>query len=281
MPANNRLPGRLTLVISSLEAGGAERSLALLANRWADQGRRVAILTFDDGSRRPFYALRPAIERRPLALTSRSASAPAALIRNAVRVRQLRRALHETRPEAIISFMDRVNILTLLAARSLEAPVVASEFVDPTLYRLGWCWETARRRTYPLADAIVVQTASIARRFPAALASKIEVIASPVAPPPEAAASAAPSNTILGMGRLVRQKGFDLLLEAFSRLAPRRPEWRLEIVGGTGGLALLFGSMPSEAASEVPGTGEGTATPPIDTCDAGEKSDDTTHGGAA
>ena len=52
-------------------------------------------------------------------------------------------------------------------------------------------------------------------------------------------------------------------------------------LGGTGGLALLFGSMPSDAASEVPGTGEGTATPPIDTCDAGEKSDDTTHGGAA
>jgi len=33
------------------------------------------------------------------------------------------------------------------------------------------------------------------------------------------------------MGRLVPQKGFDLLLEAFSRIADRYPEWSVKVLG--------------------------------------------------
>jgi glycosyltransferase involved in cell wall biosynthesis len=39
------------------------------------------------------------------------------------------------------------------------------------------------------------------------------------------------ARTIVAMGRLVPQKGFDLLLDAFSRIAARHPDWSLKILG--------------------------------------------------
>jgi GalNAc-alpha-(1->4)-GalNAc-alpha-(1->3)-diNAcBac-PP-undecaprenol alpha-1,4-N-acetyl-D-galactosaminyltransferase len=38
-------------------------------------------------------------------------------------------------------------------------------------------------------------------------------------------------HLIVGMGRLVEQKGFDLLVEAFSRVAARHSNWSLKILG--------------------------------------------------
>ena len=59
---------RITLVIASLGAGGAERTMSLIANHWAQQGRNITLLTLSSKDS-DFYTLDSRVQRVALGLT--------------------------------------------------------------------------------------------------------------------------------------------------------------------------------------------------------------------
>jgi glycosyltransferase involved in cell wall biosynthesis len=227
---------RLTLAVPSLALGGAERVVAKMANHWADRGEAVTVITLS-GEAGDTYALDPRVTRIALNAMRDSRGPVQAIIHNVHRVRLLRRAIADSAPETVISFTDRMNVLTLLACRPLGVDTVVSERIDPSRYEIGRAWSWLRRRVYPSARALVVQTERVRRQLVDVMCGRpIYVIPNAVEPRQPAAAmlrTAEPARIrwIVAMGRLAPQKGFDLLIDAFSRVAGRHPQWSLQILG--------------------------------------------------
>ncbi|HZD93122.1 MAG TPA: glycosyltransferase, partial [Candidatus Sulfotelmatobacter sp.] len=151
---------RLTLVIPSLQRGGAERVMSLLAGLWAEAGHRVTLVTLNrEGP--PAYFLHPSVRLRNLGLPPEPAgNFIQAGFRQLTRIRVLRMAIRESKPDVVLSFLERTNVLTLIATRAMHIPVVVSERADPSLHDIGRLWRFLRWATYPMATRLVCQTIS-------------------------------------------------------------------------------------------------------------------------
>lgn len=208
--------------------------VAHLSRAWAEMGRRVTILTMDDGKRPAIYALHPDVAHIPLDLQQASGNPLAAVLHNLRRLVRLRQAIRATRADLLVSFLDSQNIKCLLATRALpRLPIIISERTDPHGRSIGMVWEGLRRLTYPWADCLVTQTRHAMDFFPARVRARGRVIPNPVVRPSVLDPAPQPRDRrrILSLGRLQKVKGHDQLIDAFALVAARFPDWDLHIHG--------------------------------------------------
>jgi glycosyltransferase involved in cell wall biosynthesis len=211
--------------------------MAHLARCWADRGDDVSLITLDSVANDSF-PLNDQITRIGLGLVRPSRGPWNAIANSRKRIRALREVLRQRSPQTIVSFIDRMNVLTLLAARPLDDPVIVSERVDPRHHDPGRAWRWLRRKTYPGCAAQLVLTHSV-REWCRQLAPRqpVHVVPNPARrPEPGSAGTDSPwafddRKVLLGIGRLHPQKGFDRLLPIFARLVALHPEWRLVLLG--------------------------------------------------
>ena len=220
---------RLALVISSLSAGGAERVLTSMANYWCTTGKDVVLITFSVGTEDDFYPIDARIRRVCLGFRRDTRGWADKLKFNVSRLAALRRALDEIRPDAVVSFMDSTNVLTVLSSIGRKHATILSVRNNPKFRRLPLMWRVGRRLTYRFATAVVAQTEGAAEWIRVETGARVSVIANPVRV--VALPGLAREQIILAMGRLIPEKGHDLLIDAFSRIANKFPDWRLIILG--------------------------------------------------
>jgi GalNAc-alpha-(1->4)-GalNAc-alpha-(1->3)-diNAcBac-PP-undecaprenol alpha-1,4-N-acetyl-D-galactosaminyltransferase len=225
---------RIALVISSLSSGGAERVMSTMANYWAQKGWHIELLTLDNGIEMPFYDLHPLVRHKTLGIAGASSNMITALVANVRRILVLRRAIVKTKPDVVISFIDKTNVLTLVTLVGFHPPIIISERVDPHIYPIGRIWGGLRRHLYPRAARLVVQSERALCYFPSGIKRLSRIIPNPVLPPsyPKSQEpNRGRANLIIAMGRLSQQKGFDLLVKAFASVSTAHPDWKLEIWG--------------------------------------------------
>ncbi|MBD2773231.1 glycosyltransferase family 4 protein [Iningainema tapete] len=223
---------RLTLVIPSMTSGGAERSMSIMANYWAAKGRKITLLTLDDGSESPFYNLEPSIKHIPLGIAANSANILIAIQNNWQRIQVLRSAIIKSQPDTVISSLPSTNVLTLLATRGLNIPVVVNEQNYPLLDNTG-IWRKICQLIYPQANRVVFITERALNCFPPKIKSISTVIPNPavIVSNENSSVKLLDKPSLISIGRLTSQKGFDILLKAFAKLEKAHPQWTLTILG--------------------------------------------------
>lgn len=239
----------LFLVTHKMTGGGCERVIAQLLNRWTAEGMDCTLIT--ECKVPSFYPLDGRI--RFISLLN-SPAMGATDIPGAYR--KLRKLVKRERPDVVLAMPEKVNVWTVLFLLGLRTPVVVSERNDPRRHPESRLKRLLRRILYPFAQGFIFQTEDAANYFSPAIRKRGVVLPNPL----ETSRLPAPrfqgrSKTVIGAGRLNRQKNFPLLLAAFRKFYQTHPDWTLVLYGEgeeRGSLLALAEGLP-EGAVALPG----------------------------
>lgn len=219
------------LVVPTLGGGGAERVILRVARHMHERGNRVTIVVFRGGG-----AYEPLVPEG-IRLITLGGRAP---------VVALSRTIRRERPEVILSTLVEANLACVFARRLARsrARLVIRETIHISTHgkrQGGWVWRVLPRLIallYPRANAVIANAQAMADDLVelGVPANKIHVVGNPVVEPSLVAAGREPAvqawahhkPLVLGVGRLVHQKGFDVLLHALARMDP---ETHLALLG--------------------------------------------------
>ncbi len=209
-------------------AGGTERVSILVANGLAQHGYQVRIVSVFGGER-PFFELDPSIRIKHIFQTPGSI-----LPRTPLLIARLRRMLEEEQADVLISVDSVLALFTVPAAIGLGIRHICWEHfhfrndLGKTKRKL------ARRLAARYCDDIITLTEKDKHFWQTGLALKASIRAIPNPSPfPVQHLHSPPvgGQTVLAVGRLVPEKGFDLLLDAWTQVVAQEPGWQLRIVG--------------------------------------------------
>lgn len=243
------------LHVPTLGGGGAERVAVELARHFVKLGLSTAMFVHDDKAK---YDIPAEVEIFRAVRRSHIG-----------RVIELKILLKKVKPTVVLSFLPYANLISLFAnfGRDEPAKVVVSEHIsyenqEPVKWK-----EKIKilllNRLYRRASSIVAVSIGVANelklRVGAAAADRIKVIYNPCFI--EDGWQGAPSSvrstkTILAVGRLSVQKGFDVLIRAFADVHAARSDTKLIIMGEgeeRESLHKLVRALNLDGVIEIPG----------------------------
>ncbi|TPI50679.1 MULTISPECIES: glycosyltransferase family 4 protein [unclassified Mesorhizobium] len=229
---------RLAIVQAGLGAGGTERVVSLLAADRCRRGDEVHLFAFVGEQDKSYFALHPKVTVHRLVEDGASRLSKLGFVRSLRRVVVLRAEFKQLQPTLIVSFLTKINILCLLAAKNLGIRVIISERNNPKAQKKHAAWRLVSGIILRQADRLVMQTDAIVKTLPDTLRRKAHVIGNPcevIGNPCEATDAYKDHGNemfrLVAVGRLVEQKGFDTLIKAFAKITTEFPAWALTIFG--------------------------------------------------
>lgn len=238
----------IAFYIGGLCLGGAERVICNLAEYFYSEGYRVTMVTKVRDEKE--YELNPGIRRIIADITPEEETG--SRIHNLLaRINKLRRIWKEVKPDVIVSFIRKNNLMAIASAVPLGIPVVVSVRSAPERELKGFGFKTISFLLFRMAAGVVLQTREAYDFFPGYIRAKAVVLPNSINPEflkaseeleiqgDGSSANSAREKKIITVGRIDDNKNQRLLVDAYARIAMQYPEWSLDLIGdGSGKQAL-------------------------------------------
>lgn len=220
---------RIALFISSLQKGGSERVMVNLAEYFHEQKYDVILIT--QYKRDNEYPLSPEIRRvysEPDELQLQGGR-----IKNfCVRFAALRNIWKAYKPDVILSFLGKNNLMAIATSAFLPSRTVVSVRGEPTMEYEGKLMQFIAKLTFRFADGVILQTKQAAAFFPKAVQKKGIILPNPLNPQfLNRRYIGERENLIVAAGRLDENKNHAMLIHGFAKIASEFPNMKLVIYG--------------------------------------------------
>lgn len=229
---HDKKPNKIVFLISSLRLGGAERIATTLCNYWASNNHQIVLITLDS-SNNDFFPIHDKIIRHSINAYAPSHNLVEKVLAITRRIIHIRKIIILNKPDVVVSFIDKSNMLAILACLFIKIPVVITEHTYPPYFNNNNFFDLMRKTIYKLSAVFVTQTTIVAdwaKKF--LINSKVMIIPNPLDTNNLSAdLKQERHNNILAVGRLCPEKGFDRLINVFKQFESMYPDWKLVIVG--------------------------------------------------
>ena len=213
----------VAFVLAGLGAGGAERVVSLISSALVARGAQVTVFAFDSPDEPVYHRFDAHVRLVRLGIAGGTTNVPA-------RIATLRRVIRTDKVDLVVSFLTKINVVTLTAALGLSVRVIVSERNNPRAQKMSRWWKAGLFFLYSRADAIVMQTQRSLYCLPHRFRRSAYIVPNPVGEVPTSTGDP-DTRRLVAAGRLTEQKGFDLLIQSFALMASQAPEWDLTIWG--------------------------------------------------
>lgn len=218
---------KIFIVCSCLTFGGAERVGAVLANGFAKEHDEVYVIT--NLNEKITYQLGDKVKLLSLVDNSKSK-----LLKWISSVFLLRKYIKQYKPEAIIGIMELCSFVSKIASSFTKIPVVATvhnSFERPKNNRMSK-WELFQKFYLNKIYRCVTVLTEADLKFIGHRLRNTVVMPNPLCLP---VIYSVPKKdkVVLAAGRIDAwfYKGFDVLVKAWSKVAMKHPDWKLQIAG--------------------------------------------------
>ena len=241
---------KIAYYLPSLQApGGIERIVTFKANYFAEhfEGYDITIITSEQMGKAPHFPLSPKVKHIDLGVSfdlPYSQSIVSKVLKYPFRYyrfkQRLSNLLNELKPDITISTMRReLNFITKLKDGSLKIGefhvsryaygAEALKRKSPIVNMIKKRWANRFVKNLSKLSRVIILTSEGAKDWPEL--TNISIIPNPISTPVEGKQTDILSHNAIAVGRYAPQKGFDMLIPAWSIVAQRHPDWKLHIYG--------------------------------------------------